>query len=82
LTDKDLLQVQKRRALPTRLTQSFQLAVQNRVIKHTLERNPLASETEKLKLPLILRLTQRFPAIRRLNARLVGLGFRPEHVRI
>jgi 2-polyprenyl-6-methoxyphenol hydroxylase-like FAD-dependent oxidoreductase len=82
LTDGDLRQVQKRRALPTRLTQSFQLAVQNRVIKRTLDRHPFSIETENLKLPLMLRLVRRFPSIRRLNARLVGLGFRPEHVRI
>jgi 2-polyprenyl-6-methoxyphenol hydroxylase-like FAD-dependent oxidoreductase len=82
VTDSDLRQVQRRRALPTRLTQSFQLAIQNRVIKRTLERRPLASETKKFAPPLMLRLVRRFPAIRRLNARLLGLGFRPEHVRV
>ena len=82
LTERDLLRVQKRRAWPTRLTQSFQLAIQNRVIKRTLEARPLANRTAGLELPLILRLTRRFRTIRRLNARLVGLGFRPEHVRI
>ena len=81
LTDGDLLQVQKRRALPTRLTQRFQLAIQTRVIKRTLERRPLADETQKLKLPLILRLARRFRTIRRVNARLLGVGIRPEHVR-
>ena len=81
LTDDDLLQVQKRRRLPARLTQSFQLAVQNRVIKRTLERGSLTSETGKPRLPLMLQLARRFSVIRRLNARLVGLGFRPEHVR-
>jgi 2-polyprenyl-6-methoxyphenol hydroxylase-like FAD-dependent oxidoreductase len=82
LTEADLRLVQKRRAFPTRLAQSFQLAIQNRVIRRTLERRPIASETERLELPLILRLARQFPAIRRLNARLIGLGFRPEHVRI
>jgi len=82
VADSDLRQVQKRRALPTRLTQSLQLAIQNRVIKRTLERRSLESETKKLAPPLMLRLVKRFPAIQRLNARLVGLGFRPEHVRI
>ena len=82
VADSDLRQVQKRRALPTRLTQSLQLAIQNRVIKRTLERRSLESETKKLVPPLMLRLVKRFPAIQRLNARLVGLGFRPEHVRI
>src|SRR6516164_2279645 len=61
VTDSDLRQVQRRRALPTRLTQSFQLAIQNRVIKRTLERRPLASETKKFAPPLMLRLVRRFP---------------------
>jgi 2-polyprenyl-6-methoxyphenol hydroxylase-like FAD-dependent oxidoreductase len=82
VTDSDLRRVQKRRALPTRLTQNLQLAIQNRVIKRTLDRHPLAGEMEKLTPPVMLRLVRHFPAIRRLNARLVGLGFRPEHVRI
>jgi 2-polyprenyl-6-methoxyphenol hydroxylase-like FAD-dependent oxidoreductase len=82
LTEGDLVKVQKRRVLATRFTQRFQLTIQNRVIRRTLEERPLATDTGKFKLPLILRLAQRFPAIRRLNARLIGLGFRPEHVRI
>jgi 2-polyprenyl-6-methoxyphenol hydroxylase-like FAD-dependent oxidoreductase len=82
LTEGDLLKVQKRRVLATRFTQRFQLTIQNRVIRRTLEERPLATDTGKLKLPLILRLAQHFPVIRRLNARLIGLGFRPEHVRI
>jgi 2-polyprenyl-6-methoxyphenol hydroxylase-like FAD-dependent oxidoreductase len=82
LTEVDLLMVQKRRVLATRFTQRFQLTIQNRVIRRTLEERPLATDTGRLKLPLILRLAQRFVAIRRLNARLIGLGFRPEHVRI
>jgi 2-polyprenyl-6-methoxyphenol hydroxylase-like FAD-dependent oxidoreductase len=82
VTDSVLRQVQRRRALPTRLTQSFQLAIQNRVIKPALERPPLVNDTERFVPPLMLRLVRRFAVIRRLNARLVGLGFRPEHVRI
>jgi 2-polyprenyl-6-methoxyphenol hydroxylase-like FAD-dependent oxidoreductase len=82
LSDADLRKVQKRRAFPTRLTQSFQLAVQNRVIKRTLDLQAPASDGEVLQLPLMLRLVRRFPAMRRFNARLLGLGFRPEHVRI
>jgi hypothetical protein len=31
-------------------------------------------------MPLPLRLLQRFPALRRIPARMIGLGFRPEHV--
>jgi 2-polyprenyl-6-methoxyphenol hydroxylase-like FAD-dependent oxidoreductase len=82
LTEADLQRVQKRRALPTRLTQGLQLAIQNRAIKRTLESNGEASKFDKFKPPMLLRLVQRFPAIRHLNARLIGLGLRPEHVRI
>jgi hypothetical protein len=35
-----------------------------------------------LALPLPLKLLRRFPVLRRIPARLIGLGFRPEHVRI
>jgi 2-polyprenyl-6-methoxyphenol hydroxylase-like FAD-dependent oxidoreductase len=81
LTDNHLRQVQARREFPTRLTQRFQLLIQNRVIKRTLERRALENGAGKLTPPLLLRLIGRFPAIRRLNARLVGIGFRPEHVK-
>ncbi len=79
LTDDHLRQVQARRDFPTRITQRFQLLIQNRVIKRTLERRPLENGAGPP--PLLFRLVGRFPAIRRLNARLVGMGFRPEHVK-
>jgi 2-polyprenyl-6-methoxyphenol hydroxylase-like FAD-dependent oxidoreductase len=81
LTDDHLRQVQTRRDFPTRLTQRFQLLIQNRVIKRTLARGLIGNGAGKFTPPLILRLVQRFPALRRLNARLVGIGFRPEHVK-
>jgi 2-polyprenyl-6-methoxyphenol hydroxylase-like FAD-dependent oxidoreductase len=81
LTEDHLRQVQTRRDFPTRLTQRFQLLIQNRVIKRTLDRRSIGNSAGKLTAPLIFRLVQRFPAIRRLNARLVGIGFRPEHVK-
>jgi hypothetical protein len=31
--------------------------------------------------PLPVRLLQRWPALRRIPARIIGIGFRPEHVR-
>ena len=77
----DLRKVQRRRQFPTHLTQRFQLAIQDRVIKRTLER-PFTGTTAGIRPPLIFQLVRQFPAIRRLNARLIGLGFRPEHVRI
>src|SRR6266849_2871185 len=80
-TEDHLRQVQARRDFPTRMTQRFQLLIQNRVIKRTLERRTLENGAGKLTPPLLFRLVGRFPAIRRLNARLVGMGFRPEHVK-
>jgi hypothetical protein len=67
--------VQKRREFPTRVVQQFQVLVQNRVITGVL-----GSKTE-LKPPLVLKLLRAFPVLRRLPARLLGLGIRPEHVR-
>jgi hypothetical protein len=37
--------------------------------------------TEPLRPPLIVRLFRRFPLLRRIPARIVGIGVRPEHVR-
>jgi 2-polyprenyl-6-methoxyphenol hydroxylase-like FAD-dependent oxidoreductase len=81
VTDDHLRQVQARRDFPTRITQRFQLLIQQRVIKRTLEQRPLENGAGNLTPPLLLRLVRRFPAMRRLNARLVGIGFRPEHVK-
>jgi hypothetical protein len=38
-------------------------------------------ERQALQAPLLLRLTSRFAPLRRIPARLVGIGVRPEHVR-
>ncbi len=72
----DLRRVQARRALPTRLTQRVQVVLQERVIARVLAgdgpRRP----------PLAVRLLGRCPPLRHLAGRLVGLGVRPEHVRV
>jgi len=75
LTTEDLRRVQQRRMLPTRLTQRMQLFMQNRVIRRVL------SSTEALTPPLAIKLLARFPFLRRIPARLIGIGVRPEHVR-
>ena len=71
---EDLRCVQQRRMLPTRLTQRMQLLIQNRVIRRVL------SSTETLTPPLAVKLLARFPFLRRIPARLIGMGVRPEHV--
>jgi 2-polyprenyl-6-methoxyphenol hydroxylase-like FAD-dependent oxidoreductase len=69
-----LAAVQQRREWPTRATQQLQVIVQNRVIR------PALSAEAPLRPPLLLRLAASIPMLRGLTARLVGLGFRPEHI--
>jgi hypothetical protein len=73
--DGVLQQVQDRREFPTRVTQAVQVFIQNNVI-----RNALAEQGE-LKPPLLLRLLAECPLLRRVPARVLGLGVRPEHIR-
>jgi 2-polyprenyl-6-methoxyphenol hydroxylase-like FAD-dependent oxidoreductase len=75
VTPDDLSAVQRRREWPTRMTQRMQVLIQNRVISNVLR----AQATPKA--PLAVRMAGRFPALRRLPARIIGMGFRPEHIR-
>jgi 2-polyprenyl-6-methoxyphenol hydroxylase-like FAD-dependent oxidoreductase len=74
LQQDDLDHVQKRRMFPTRVTQRMQVLIQNNVIGRVLGKGG------SLQAPLLLRLTSRFAPLRRLPARFVGIGVRPEHV--
>ena len=69
-----LSKVQRRRMLPTRLTQAVQVAAQNRML------NPLLDSTRPPRVPWVLKLIDRWPALRALPAYAVGVGARPEHV--
>ena len=72
---EDLKRVQARRDWPTRMTQRLQLILQKRVIAEVL------GETEtQPRAPLLIRLFDAWPWLRRLPARLIGMGLRPEHV--
>src|SRR5262249_59471120 len=72
----DLLsRVQKRRELPTRLTQGLQVFIQNRIIRRVI------AGSGQLRVPWPVKLLRRFPALRRIPARLIGIGFRPEHIK-
>lgn len=75
LTDRDLAAVQRRRQFPTRVTQWLQILVQNNVISRVL------GSAAPFAVPAPLRLMQRWPSLRRIPARVIGMGFRPEHVR-
>jgi 2-polyprenyl-6-methoxyphenol hydroxylase-like FAD-dependent oxidoreductase len=78
LTEDDLARVQRRREWPTRVTQRFQVLVQNRIIRRVVAGG---GRSTTLSPPLPLRLLARFPFLRRIPARLIGIGVRPEHVR-
>jgi len=75
VTLEDLRRVQKRRTFPTWATQKVQTTIQNWVIDPTLTSGKTPTP------PALLRLAQRWPVLQRIPARLIGLGFRPEHVR-
>jgi 2-polyprenyl-6-methoxyphenol hydroxylase-like FAD-dependent oxidoreductase len=75
LTTEDLRLVQRRRELPTRLTQRFQVFFQARVVARVL------GSVDQLSPPLIIQLLARFPFLSRIPARLIGIGVRPEHVK-
>jgi 2-polyprenyl-6-methoxyphenol hydroxylase-like FAD-dependent oxidoreductase len=70
-----LAAVQKRREWPTRMTQSLQVVVQNLVIRNVLQMQ------KKPHAPFLVKLFKWFPALRRIPGRIIGMGFRPEHVR-
>ncbi|HEX9183076.1 MAG TPA: FAD-dependent oxidoreductase [Burkholderiales bacterium] len=70
----ELAAVQRRREFPTRMTQRMQLLLQRNVIGRVLA----SGATPGIAWPI--RLLQRFPVLRRIPARLIGMGFRPEHV--
>jgi 2-polyprenyl-6-methoxyphenol hydroxylase-like FAD-dependent oxidoreductase len=74
MTDADLQAIEERRTLPMRFTQGLQLAIQRRVISRVLKTH------ERPKPPPFLKLFGVLPILRRIPARLVGIGIRPEHV--
>ena len=74
LREDDLDAVQDRREFPTRVTQRMQVFMQSKVIDAAL------GADQALKAPLPLRLMSQFALLRRIPARLVGMGVRPEHV--
>jgi 2-polyprenyl-6-methoxyphenol hydroxylase-like FAD-dependent oxidoreductase len=69
---EDLKAVQRRREYPTRATQALQVFLQNRVIRNVL------GSTGMARAPWPVRLLGRFPLLRRIPARIIGLGFRRE----
>lgn len=70
----DLERVQRRREWPTRLIQTVQGFIHHRISGRPVPEGMGAG------LPIPVRLLRRFPPLRRIPGRLIGLGLRPEHV--
>lgn len=75
-SQSELQPVQRRREFPTRAAQQLQLVIQSKVIGKVLG-NP-----KPLTLPWPMVLLRRWPILRRIPARVLGVGFRSEHVKI
>jgi 2-polyprenyl-6-methoxyphenol hydroxylase-like FAD-dependent oxidoreductase len=73
--DPLLHKVQERRMFPTRIIQSAQKFAQDAIIGRLLHaREPIRNA------PLVIRLLDRFPILRRIPGRFIGLGIRRERV--
>lgn len=70
---EELQKVQQRREWPVRLIQRVQTFIHRQINGK--------GDVHSTHLPLIARLFQIFPPLRRLPARMIGMGPRPEHVR-
>ena len=71
----ELSRVQRRRGFPTWATQTMQLFIQDRAI------DPVLASGRTPAIPWIVALLQRLPVLQRIPARVIGVGFRAEHVR-
>ena len=74
MTSGHLQAIQARRDFPARMTQKIQLSMQNRII------GPALRATREPKPPLLFKLFDAFPVLRRIPARLLAIGIQPEHV--
>lgn len=76
LSDADLAELARRRLFPVRATQFVQRTMQERLL------SPILGDPDTVPAPpALLRLVSRFGFARRLLARVLGMGVRPEHVR-
>ncbi len=74
VSDENLAQVQDRREFPTAMTQRIQIMAHKNIFMPAL-----SNQVRGLWWPF--KLFQMFPVLRRIPARMIGMGFRPEHVR-
>ena len=74
VTRDHLAAVQERRTFPMRVIQRMQVIVQNKLL------SPALKSTDRPKPPFVLELLRWFPVLRRIPARFIGLGVRPERI--
>jgi 2-polyprenyl-6-methoxyphenol hydroxylase-like FAD-dependent oxidoreductase len=75
ISEGTLASIQKRREFPTKIIQKLQITIQNGI---SSRREP---DNKDKKPPLVFRLLTIFPILRRIPARVIGMGIRPEHVK-
>ena len=73
-SDNSLRKIQRRREWPVRVTQRLQIFAQDRIISRVLR------SAQPLEPPLFFRFLTRYPWLRRIPGRLIGMGVRPEHI--
>jgi 2-polyprenyl-6-methoxyphenol hydroxylase-like FAD-dependent oxidoreductase len=76
--ESDLAAVQRRREFPMKVTQGLQVFIQDRVFRNV---GAASSGAQPTRPPAPFRLLQLLPFLRRIPARVIGVGVRPEHVR-
>jgi 2-polyprenyl-6-methoxyphenol hydroxylase-like FAD-dependent oxidoreductase len=74
VTRENLAAVQRRREFPMQVIQRIQVLIQNNLL------SPALSSSERPKPPLLMRLIAGVPLLRRIPARVLAVGIRPEHV--
>jgi 2-polyprenyl-6-methoxyphenol hydroxylase-like FAD-dependent oxidoreductase len=74
ISESDLRRVQRRRDVPTRITQAFQTAILRDLYPRHL------NDDTTTHVPPVVRVFRCLPALRYVVGRLIGLGVRPEHV--
>jgi 2-polyprenyl-6-methoxyphenol hydroxylase-like FAD-dependent oxidoreductase len=74
VTTDHLAKIQRRRALPTRLTQGLQVILHKQVAR-------VLGTSERVGLPRLQGMLERTKILRRIRGRILGVGFRTEHVK-
>jgi 2-polyprenyl-6-methoxyphenol hydroxylase-like FAD-dependent oxidoreductase len=75
INETPLAAVQRRREWPTKMTQRLQTFLQNRVIERVL------AQSGPMQPAWPVRVIAAVPLLRAIPAYVVGIGFRPEHIR-